>query len=95
MKKADCEKKAAELVEKGCDIIFAENPNLESILEEAAKKYPDVQFCQESGKLAKKSGLSNFHNYDTRIYEAYHVAGLVAGVKLNRSEEHTSELQSP
>ena len=83
VKKADCEKKAAELVEKGCDIIFAENPNLESILEEAAKKYPDVQFCQESGKLAKKSGLSNFHNYDTRIYEAYHVAGLVAGVKLN------------
>ena len=83
VKKADCEKKAAELVEKGCDIIFAENPNLESILEEAAKKYPDVQFCQEGGKLAKKSGLSNFHNYDTRIYEAYHVAGLVAGVKLN------------
>lgn len=33
VKKADCEKKAAELVEKGCDIIFAENPNLESILE--------------------------------------------------------------
>ena len=63
VKKADCEKKAAELVEKGCDIIFAENPNLESILEEAAKKYPDVQFCQEG--------------------EAYHVAGLVAGVKLN------------
>ena len=58
VKKADCEKKAAELVEKGCDIIFAENPNLESILEEAAKKYPDVQFCQESGKLAKKSGVS-------------------------------------
>ena len=46
VKKADCEKKAAELVEKGCDIIFAENPNFESILEEAAKKYPDVQFSK-------------------------------------------------
>ena len=83
VKKADCEKEAAELAEKGCGIIFAENPKFESILEESAKKYPDVQFCQEGGKLAKKSGLSNFHNYDTRIYEAYHVAGLVAGVKLN------------
>lgn len=83
VKKADCEKKASELVEKGCGIIFAENPDFESILEEAAKQNPDVQFCQEGGKLAKDSGLSNFHDYDTRIYEAYHVAGLVEGVKLN------------
>lgn len=83
VKQADCEKKVAELVEKECSIIFAENPNFESVLEEAAKQYPDVQFCQEGGKLAKDSGLSNFHNYDTRIYEAYHVAGLVAGAKLN------------
>ena len=58
-------------------------PLIKEKYEEAAKKYPDVQFSQEGGKLAKKSGLSNFHNYDTRIYEAYHVAGLVAGVKLN------------
>lgn len=83
VKKTDCEKKAAELAEKGCSIIFSENPEFESVLEETAKNYPDVQFCQEGGKLAKDSGLSNFHNYDTRIYEAYHVAGLVAGVKLN------------
>lgn len=81
--KADCEKTADELVEKGCTIIFAENPELETVVEEAAKKYPEVQFCQEGGTLANKSGLSNFHNYDTRICEAYHVAGLVAGVKLN------------
>lgn len=83
VKKADCEKSATELAEKGCSIIFAENPKFESALEETAKKYPDIQFCQEGGKLAKESGLSNFHNYDTRIYEAYHVAGLVAGIKLN------------
>ncbi len=83
VKKADCEKKATELAEKGCGIIFSENPEFESVLEEIAKKYPDVQFCQEGGKLAKDSGLSNLHNYDTRIYEAYHVAGLVAGIKLN------------
>lgn len=83
VKKSDCEKKAAELAEKGCSIIFSENPEFESVLEETAKKYPKVQFCQEGGKLAKDSELSNFHNYDTRIYEAYHVAGLVAGIKLN------------
>ena len=83
VKKSNCEKKIAELEEKGCEIIFAENPNFESVVEESAKKYPDIQFCQEGGKLAKDSGLSNFHNYDTRIYEAYHVAGLVAGIKLN------------
>ena len=83
VKKSDCEKKATELAEKGCSIIFSENPEFESVLEETAKKYPKVQFCQEGGKLAKDSELSNFHNYDTRIYEAYHVAGLVAGIKLN------------
>lgn len=81
VKKADCEKKAAELAEKGCSIIFSENSAFESVLEETAKKYPDVQFCQEGGTL--ESNLENFHNYDTRIYEAYHVAGLVAGAKLN------------
>ena len=83
VKKSDCEKKAAELAEKGFSFIFSVNPEFESVLEEAAQKYPKVQFCQEGGKLAKDSELSNFHNYDTRIYEAYHVAGLVAGIKLN------------
>ena len=55
VKKSDCEKKAAELAEKGCSIIFSENPEFESVLEKTAKKYPKVQFCQEGGKLAKDS----------------------------------------
>lgn len=54
VKKADCEKKAAELVEKGCDIIFAENPNLESILEEAAKNILMYNFVRKVESLQRK-----------------------------------------
>ncbi len=83
VKKAKCQEKIDELVEEGCGIIFSINSAFEDNVIKAAKKYPEVQFCQEGGKKAEKSGLSNMHNYDTRLYEAYHVAGLIAGMKLN------------
>ncbi|MCI6859127.1 MAG: BMP family ABC transporter substrate-binding protein [Eubacterium sp.] len=83
VKKTECEKKASDLAEAGCDIIFSTDPEFEEDLMEAARKYPDVAFCQEDGRKAENSGISNFHNYYTRLYEAYYVSGVVAGMKLN------------
>ena len=40
VKKSDCEKKAAELAEKGCSIIFSENPEFEGVLEETNRLKP-------------------------------------------------------
>ena len=71
------------LVEKGCDIIFAKSADSEEAMVAAAQKYPEVQFCQEDGKKAQKSGLSNYHNFYVKLYEAYYMAGIAAGMKMN------------
>ena len=74
---------AVTLAEEGCNIIFANSFSHESYVIEAAREYPDVQFCHATGFQAASSGLSNMHNYFTSIYEARYVSGVVAGLKLN------------
>lgn len=83
VEKDNCASGIDELVEKGCNIIFACDKRYEDAVVEAAATYPDVEFCQEDGKKAKKSGLENVHNFYVRLYEAYYVAGVAAGMKLN------------
>ncbi len=78
-----CYDKAIELVDEGCDIIFADSFGHESYLLQAAAEHPEVQFCHATGYQAKGSGLTNMHNYFTAIYEARYVSGVVAGLKLN------------
>lgn len=83
VEKDNCATVIDELVEKGCNIIFACDKRYEDSVIDAASRYPDVQFCQEDGKKAKKSGLDNMHNFYVRLYEAYYAAGVAAGMKLN------------
>ena len=83
-----CYEAAVELIEvEGCDIIFADSFGHESFLIEAAKKYPDVQFCHATGTQAHTAGLANFHNAFAHIYQGRYVAGVVAGMKLNEMIE--------
>ena len=80
----DCYDAAVELVEvEGCDIIFADSFGHESFLIDAAKKYPDVQFCHATGTQAHTAGVANFHNAFASIYEGRYLAGVAAGLKLN------------
>lgn len=80
----DCYDAAVELVEvEGCDIIFADSFGHESFLIDAAKKYPDVQFCHATGTQAHTAGVANFHNAFASIYEGRYLAGIAAGMKLN------------
>ncbi len=79
-----CYDAAVELIEvEDCDIIFADSFGHESFLMDAAKKYPDVQFCHATGTQAHTSDLKNFHNAFASIYEGRYMAGVVAGLKLN------------
>ena len=78
-----CYNAAAELVEQGCNIIFANSFGHESYILQAAAEFPDVQFCHATGYQAAGSGLANMHNYFTSIYESRYVSGVVAGLKLN------------
>ena len=82
-----CYDKAIELVDEGCDIIFADSFGHESYMLQAAAEHPEVQFCHATGYQAKGSGLTNMHNYFTAIYEARYVSGVVAGLKLNEMIE--------
>ncbi len=77
-----CYDTAIDLVEQGCDIIFANSFSHESYILQAASENPDVLFCHATGTMAKTSGLDNFCNYFTRIYESRYVSGVVAGLKL-------------
>ncbi|MBR5825929.1 MAG: BMP family ABC transporter substrate-binding protein [Clostridia bacterium] len=84
----DCYDAAVELIEvDGCDVIFADSFGHEAFLMDAAKQYPDVQFCHATGNQAHTAGLKNFHNAFASIYEGRYLAGVAAGLKLNEMIE--------
>ncbi len=79
----ECYNTAADLVDDGCSIIFADSFGHEDFMIQAAKEFPDVQFCHATGTKAHTEGLSNYHNAFASIYEGRYLAGIVAGMKLN------------
>ena len=55
----ECRQKALDLVDEGCNIIFADSFGHESFMIQAAKEYPEVQFCHATGTRAHTEGLAN------------------------------------
>ena len=84
---AACTEAAEDLVDAGCDIIFADSFGHETYLLEAAKNHPEVQFCHATGTMAHTEELDNFHNAFASIYEGRFLAGVAAGLKLNEMIE--------
>lgn len=78
---AECDTALRELVDAGCNIIFATSFGYEDYVKEVAAEYPDVQFCHATGYQAADAGLDNFHNYFASIYQARYLAGIAAGMK--------------
>lgn len=78
---ASCDTALRELVDAGCNIIFATSFGFEDYVVEVAREYPEVQFCHATGYQAKDAGLDNFHNYFASIYEGRYLAGIAAGMK--------------
>ena len=79
----ECYETACDLAEQGCNIIFADSFGHEGFMIDAAKKYPNVQFCHSTGTRAHTEGLKNYHNAFASIYEGRFLAGVAAGLKLN------------
>ena len=79
----ECYEAAAELVDAGCDLIFADSFGHESFMLQAAQEFPEVQFCHATGTQAHTAGVANFHNAFASIYEGRYLAGIAAGMKLN------------
>ncbi|MGL5433983.1 MAG: BMP family ABC transporter substrate-binding protein [Lachnospiraceae bacterium] len=78
---------AVDLAEQGCQLIIANSFGQEDYMKQAAEEFQEVEFCHATGFQAADSGLDNFHNFFTAIYESRYVSGVVAGLKLNEMLE--------
>ena len=83
----ECYEAAADLAEAGCVAVFADSFGHEDYMIQAAKEYPDVQFCHSTGTKAHTEKLENYHNAFASIYEGRFLAGVAAGMKLNEMIE--------
>ncbi len=84
----ECYEAAAELVEAGCDVVFADSFGHEDFMIQAAKEFPDVTFCHATGTKAHTENLPNFYNAFASIYEGRYLVGVAAGLKLNEMIEN-------
>ncbi|MDY5563798.1 MAG: BMP family ABC transporter substrate-binding protein, partial [Candidatus Limivicinus sp.] len=83
----ECYEAACELADEGCDVIFADSFGHEDFMIQAAKEFPEVQFCHATGTRAHTEGVANHHNAFASIYEGRFLAGIAAGMKLNEMIE--------
>ena len=79
----DCYEAALDLVDEGCNLIFANSFGHETYILQAAKECPDVEFCHATGTMAHTEGVANYHNAFAAIYEGRYLAGIAAGMKIN------------
>ncbi len=77
-----CYNTAVELVEQGCNIIFADSFGHEDHIMRAAEEYTDVRFFHATGTKAHTAKLGNYFNAFASIYEGRYLAGVAAGMKL-------------
>ena len=82
-----CAEVAADLVDAGCNIIFADSFGHEPYMIQVAKENPEVQFCHSTGTRAHTENLANYHNAFASIYEGRYLAGIAAGMKMNEMIE--------
>ena len=85
---SECYEAAADLADRGCDIVFADSFGHEQYIAQAAEEFPEVQFCHATGTTAHTADLPNFHNAFASIYEGRYLAGIAAGMKLNEMIEN-------
>jgi basic membrane protein A len=73
----DCIKIINDMVDQGCNIIFATSFGYMDYVVQAAQNHPDVKFLHCSGyKMADNLGV-----YFGRIYQPRYLSGIVAGMK--------------
>ena len=86
----ECYEKAAEFADAGYKAIFADSFGHEPYMIQAAREFPDVQFCHATGTAGgfantadtSDDAPANFHNAFASIYEGRFLAGIAAGLKL-------------
>ena len=84
---AECYEAAADLVDAGCDLVFADSFGHEDFMIQAAKEFPEVTFCHATGTKAHTENLDNYYNAFASIYQGRYLVGYAAGLKLNEMIE--------
>ena len=84
---SSCADAATDLVGLGCKLIISNSYGHQTFMAGVAADYPDVQFVAMTGDFAAISGLKNFKNAFTNVYESRYVSGVVAGLKLKELTE--------
>ena len=83
----ECYEAAMDLVDEGCNVIFADSFGHEDFMIAAAKENENVEFCHATGTKAHTEGLANFHNAFASIHEGRYLAGVAAGLKLKELQD--------
>lgn len=74
---ADCEKSIRDLIDQGCNVIYATSFGHMEWTAEVAKEYPNVYFGHATGYMYG----DNLSCYMGRVYEARYLSGIAAGMK--------------
>ncbi len=77
-----CADAARDLAAQGCNLIISDSYGHQEYMQEVAAEYPDITFVSMTGDLAASSGLPNYKNAFTAVYQSRYVSGVVAGMKL-------------
>lgn len=74
---ADCEKTVRDLIDQGCNVIYATSFGHGEWAYNVAKDHPEVFFGHATGYLT----ADNFTTYMGRVYEPRYLSGIVAGMQ--------------
>ena len=77
-----CYTAAADFADDGYDVVFADSFGHEAYMLQAAKEFPNIQFCHATGTMAHTENVTNFQNAFASIYQGRYLAGVAAGLKL-------------
>ena len=69
---AECDTALRELVDAGCNIIFATSFGFEDYVKEVAAEYPDIQFCHATGFQAKAVSYTHLKHIAFSCVNAYY-----------------------
>jgi basic membrane protein A len=74
---AECEKAARDLIEQGCNVIYAISFGHMEYISNVADEYPEVYFNHATGYITKP----NMSTYMGRLYEVQYLTGIAAGMR--------------
>ncbi len=79
---ADCEKAIRDLIDQGCNVIYATSFGFMDYVVKVAEEYPDIYFGHCSGYKTAE----NLSTYFGKIYQARYLSGIVAGMKTQENK---------